>query len=29
MNQQRDRAEKVAEDFAKAAYPVIRGYLPR
>jgi EpsI family protein len=29
VGQQRDRAEQIAEDFAKAAYPVIRGYLPR
>jgi EpsI family protein len=29
MGQQRQRAEQIAEDFAKAAYPVIRGYLPR
>jgi EpsI family protein len=25
----RERAEQVATDFVKAAYPVIRGYLPR
>ena len=29
IGQQRERAEQVAEDFAKVAYPVIRGYLPR
>jgi len=29
IGQQREQAEQVAEDFAKVAYPVIRGYLPR
>jgi EpsI family protein len=29
VGQQRERAEQIAADFAKAAYPVIRGYLPR
>lgn len=29
LGQQRERAEQVAADFAEAAYPVIRGYLPR
>jgi len=29
IGQQRERAEQVAENFAKVAYPVIRGYLPR
>jgi EpsI family protein len=27
--QQRARAEKVALDFVQAAYPVVKGYLPR
>ena len=29
QGQERERAEQIAVDFAKAAYPVIRGYLPR
>ena len=29
LGQQRERAEQIAVDFAKVAYPVIRGYLPR